>query len=165
MKRRDMKQDVDKELLEYFEQIRNIISENRGKTGALIRVLEQTQELISYLPPQVLEVISKDLKIPLSEVYGVVSFYNFFTMVPKGKYTIEVCMGTACHVRGNPRNLDALRKEFGIEIGETTEDGKFSLDIIRCFGCCGLSPIVRVGGDLYRRVNPTKLKKILTQYE
>jgi NADP-reducing hydrogenase subunit HndA len=165
VKRRDMKQDVDKEFLEYFEQIRNIINENREKTGALIRILEQTQALISYLPPQVLEVISKDLKIPLSEVYGVVSFYNFFTMVPKGKYTIEVCMGTACHVRGNPRNLDALRKEFGIEIGETTENGKYSLDIIRCFGCCGLSPIVRVGGDLYRRVNPTKLKKILTQYE
>ena len=148
-----------------FRQIQGIIGDTQGQVGALIRVLQQAQGLFGYLPEPIIKTISRDLKVPLSEVYGIISFYHFFSTVPKGKHVIQVCLGTACHVRGNPRNLDTLRKEFGIEPGETTKDGKFSLDVIRCFGCCGLSPIVSVDDDLYRRVSPTKLKKTLMQYE
>ena len=151
--------------LRVFREIQEMIANAKGRPGALIRVLHQVQGLIGYLPEPVIKTISRDLKIPLSEVYGVISFYHFFTMVPKGRHTVQVCLGTACYARGNPRNLDTLRKEFGIEPGETTKDGRYSLDVIRCFGCCGLSPIVRVGNDLYRRVSPTKLKKTLKEYE
>ncbi len=142
-----------------------MIEEAKGQAGPLIRVLHRAQSIFGYLPIPVIKTISRDLKIPLSQVYGVISFYNFFTMFPKGKYTIQLCMGTACYVRGNPRNIDKLRKDFGLESGETTLDGRFSLDIIRCFGCCALAPIVRVRDDIYRRVTPTKLVKILRNYE
>lgn len=148
-----------------FREIQEVLDKAKGQPGALIPVLYRAQSIFSYLPIPVIKTISRDLKIPLSQVYGVISFYNFFTLFPKGKYTIHVCMGTACYVRGNPRNLAALKKEFEIEPGETTLDGRFSLDIIRCFGCCALAPIVRVGDDLYRRVSPTKLKRILAEYE
>lgn len=148
-----------------FREIEGVIEEAKGQAGPLIRVLHRAQSIFGYLPIPVIKTISRDLKIPLSQVYGVISFYNFFTMFPKGKYTIQLCMGTACYVRGNPRNLDKLRKDFGLESGETTLDGRFSLDIIRCFGCCALAPIVRVGDDIYRRVTPTKLVKILRNYE
>ena len=148
-----------------FKDIQEVIDKAKEQPGALIPVLYRAQSIFGYLPIPVIKTISRDLKIPLSQVYGVISFYNFFTMFPKGRYTINVCMGTACYVRGNPRNLDTLKKSFGIESGETTPDGRFSLDIVRCFGCCALAPIVRVGDDIYRRVTPTKLKKILGKYE
>lgn len=148
-----------------FREIEGVIEEAKGQAGPLIRVLHRAQSIFGYLPIPVIKTISRDLKIPLSQVYGVISFYNFFTMFPKGKYTIQLCMGTACYVRGNPRNIDKLKKNFALEPGETTLDGRFSLDIIRCFGCCALAPIVRVGDDIYRRVTPTKLEKILRNYE
>lgn len=148
-----------------FREIQEVIDKAKEQPGALIPVLYRAQSIFGYLPIPVIKTISRDLKIPISQVYGVISFYNFFTMFPKGKYTIQVCMGTACYVRGNPRNLDTLKKNFGIEPGETTPDGRFSLDIIRCFGCCALAPIVRVGDDIYRRVTPTKLEKMLRKYE
>lgn len=148
-----------------FREIQGVLDKAKEQPGALIPVLYRAQSIFGYLPIPVIKTISRDLKIPLSQVYGVISFYNFFTLFPKGKHTIHVCMGTACYVRGNPRNLDTLRKNFEIEPGETTLDGRFSLDIIRCFGCCALAPIVRVGDDIYRRVTPTKLEKILRKYE
>jgi NADP-reducing hydrogenase subunit HndA len=148
-----------------FREIQEVIDKARGQAGALIPVLYRAQSIFGYLPIPVIKTISRDLKIPLSQVYGVISFYNFFTLFPKGKYTIHVCMGTACYVRGTPRNLAALRKDFKLESGETTLDGRFSLDIIRCFGCCALAPIVKVGDDIYQRVTPTKLGKILRKYE
>ena len=148
-----------------FAEIQKVIDDTGGQAGALIRVLQHTQGLIGYLPAVMLKTISRDLKIPISEVYGIVSFYHFFTMVPKGKYVIQVCMGTSCYVKGGQRILDTLKKEYELEPESITADGKFSLETVRCLGCCGLSPVMAIGGDVYRRVSPTKLKRILAQYE
>ena len=110
-----------------FGEIQGVIDDTGGQAGALIRVLQQAQGLIGYLPATVLKTISRDLKIPLSGVYGIVSFYHFFTMVPKGKYVIQICMGTSCYVKGGQKLLDTLKKEFDLEHGDITADGKFSL--------------------------------------
>jgi len=147
-----------------FGQIQTTIGETRGQTGALIPVLQQAQGLIGYLPLPVLRSIARDMRVSLSEVYGIASFYSFFTMVPRGKYVVSVCMGTSCYVRGGERVLNTLQKELGIDPGETTSDGLFSLEIVRCLGCCGLSPVVAIEDNLYRRVTPTKMKEILSIY-
>lgn len=147
-----------------FGQIQTTIGETRGQTGALIPVLQQAQGLIGYLPLTVLRSIARDMRVSLSEVYGIASFYSFFTMVPRGKYVVSVCMGTSCYVRGGERVLNTLQKELGIDPGETTSDGLFSLEIVRCLGCCGLSPVVAIEDNLYRRVTPTKMKEILSIY-
>jgi NADH:ubiquinone oxidoreductase subunit E len=165
MERRDKKHEIGEGIAEEdLQRIQKIISENRGKTGALIRILEQTQEVIGYLPSKVLEFISRELRVTLSEVYGIVSFYHFFTMVPKGRYIIQVCLGTSCYVKGGPRILDSLEKDFGLEPGGITPDGKFSLETVRCLGCCGLSPVMAVGGNVHRRVKPREIKEILSSY-
>lgn len=148
-----------------FNQIEEIIDNNRGKAGALIKVLQQTQAFIGYLPPVVLKTIARELKTPISEVNGIVTFYHFFTMVPKGKYVIEVCKGTSCYVKGGQRIIETLKTDFGLEPGGITDDGKFSLEIVRCIGCCGLSPTMRIGSDVLRRVKPTRLKDILSAYK
>lgn len=148
-----------------FGQIQGIIDDTGGQAGALIRVLQQAQGLIGYLPEPVLKTISRDLKVPLSEVYGIVSFYNFFTMVPKGRHVIQVCMGTSCYVKGGQRLLDTLKKEWGLESEGITPDGRFSLETVRCLGCCGLSPVMAIGDEVYRRVKPGEIKDILSSYE
>jgi len=148
-----------------FRQVQRIVSDTRGEPGALIRVLEETQGMLGYLPLPVLKTISRDLKVPLSEIYSVASFYHFFTLAPRGKYVIQVCMGSACYVRGGERNLNALRKELGIEPGETTQDLRFTLDTVRCVGACALAPTMVVETDVYRRVAPSQIKEILARYD
>ncbi len=150
---------------ELYSQIQDIIDDNRGKAGALIRILQQTQGLIGYLPTVILKTIARELKVPLSEVNGIVSFYHFFTMVPKGKYVIEVCKGTSCYVKGGQKIIETLKTDLGLEPGGITSDGKFSLEIVRCLGCCGLSPTLRIGSDVHRKVKPTRLKDILSAYK
>jgi len=147
-----------------FSQIQKIIDETGGRPGALIRVLQQAQGLMGYLPPPVLKSISRDLKVPLSEVYGIVSFYHFFTMVPKGKHVVQVCLGTSCYVKGGERLLAALKKDFGLEPEGITPDRKFSLEMVRCLGCCGLSPVMAIGEDVHRKVKPSQVKDILNSY-
>ena len=147
-----------------FRQIQKVIDDTGGQSGALIRVLQQAQGLIGYLPPPVLMTISRDLKVPLSEVYGIVSFYHFFTTVPRGKYTIQVCLGTCCYVRGGQKILDVLKKEFGLEPGGTTPDGMLSLETVRCLGACALAPVATVEGQVHRRVKPNKVKDLVSQY-
>ena len=147
-----------------FSQIQKVIEETGGRPGALIRVLQQAQGLMGYLPPPVLKSISRDLKVPLSEVYGIVSFYHFFTMVPKGKYVIQVCMGTSCYVKGGERILAAIKKDYGLEAEGMTPDGRFSLEMVRCLGCCGLSPVMAIGEDVHRKVKPSRVKDILNSY-
>ena len=144
-----------------FAEIQKVIDDTGGQAGALIRVLQRAQGLIGYLPVVVLKTISRDLKISISEVYGIVSFYHFFTMVPKGKYVIQVCMGTSCYVKGGQRILDTLKKEYSLEPDGITADGKFSLETVRCLGCCGLSPVMAIGGDIHRKVKPSEIKDIL----
>jgi NADH:ubiquinone oxidoreductase subunit E len=148
-----------------FRQVQRLVSDTRGEPGALIRVLEETQGMLGYLPLPVLKTISRDLKVPLSEICGVASFYHFFTLVPRGKYVIQVCMGTCCYVKGGERILDSLKKEFAIEPGETTADGRFSLETVRCLGCCGLAPVVAIEDQVYRQMTPSKMRDVLSSFE
>lgn len=144
--------------------IQKIVDDNRGKAGSLIRVLQQAQGIVGYLPKPVIATISYDLKIPFSEVYGVTSFYHFFSMKPKGKHVLQVCLGTSCYVKGGDRILDRLKKDWNLEPGGITPDGRFSLEIVRCLGACGLSPVMAVGTDIHGRVKPGKLNEILDSY-
>ncbi len=147
-----------------IERIQSICKEYNNTSGELINVLHKTQHEFGYLPAEVQEVIAHELKIPVAKVYGVVTFYTFFTMLPKGQYPISVCMGTACYVRGAEKVLDELKKELKIKVGETTPDGKYSLNCLRCVGACGLSPVVTVGEKTYGRVTPEGVKDILKEY-
>ncbi len=157
--------DTNTEKLRLFNELQKILDRNRSSAGATIRILQQAQELCGYLPLPVLELISKELKIPLSKLYSILTFYHFFTVVPKGKYVIQVCKGTACYVKGGQKILDSLRREYHLEPGGITTDGKFSLDMVRCLGCCGLSPVIAIGNDVYRKVKPSHLKDILNGYK
>ena len=131
----------------------------------MINVLHKTQHTFGYLPAEVQEVIAHELNLPVAKVYGVVTFYTFFTMIPKGKYPISVCMGTACYVRGAEKVVDEFKKILGVKVGETTADGKFSLSCLRCVGACGLAPVVLVGDKTYGRVSAEGIKDILKEYE
>lgn len=144
--------------------IKQIIEKNRGQVGAPIRILQQVQEFIGYLPLPALQLISKEIDMPLSKLYSIVTFYHFFSIVPKGKHIIQVCKGTACYVKGGQKILDSLKTDFNLEPGGITKDGKFSLDMVRCLGCCGLAPVIAVGTDVYRKVRPGQLKDILAEY-
>ena len=149
-----------------YAELEQFINELPEKKGALIAVLHKAQSLFGYLPKEVQVFVGEKLGVPVSEVYGVVSFYSFFTMVPKGKYPISVCLGTACYVRGADKVLEAFKKELGIEVGQTTPDGKFSLDALRCVGACGLAPVALVGDKVYGRIScAEEVKKILKEYE
>ncbi|HHW67263.1 complex I 24 kDa subunit family protein [Defluviitalea raffinosedens] len=148
-----------------FRELEQFIDELSDKNGALISALHRAQEIFGYLPKEVQQFVAKKLNIPVSKVYGIVSFYSFFTMIPKGKYPISVCMGTACYVRGADKVLDEFKRELNIEVGETTADGNFSLDALRCVGACGLAPVVLVGEKVYGRVTPDQVKSILKEYE
>ena len=117
------------------------------------------------LPEQVQRVIARCLGISASKVYGVVTFYSFFSMVPKGKYPVSVCLGTACYVRGSDKVLEEFKRVLGIEVGETTPDGKFSLDCLRCVGACGLAPVATIGEKVYGRLNPSEIRKIIDEFE
>jgi NADH:ubiquinone oxidoreductase subunit E len=144
--------------------IDDIIAQKQGERGSLIPVLQSTQNLLGYLPKPILVHISEKLEIPYSEVAGVVTFYSFFSTTPRGKHTIRVCMGTACYVRGGKEVLEALSKELKIGVGETTEDGLFSLEVGRCFGACGLAPVVMVDEDVHQRVKESQIKNLLEPY-
>jgi NADH-quinone oxidoreductase E subunit len=142
----------------------NIIGHYRTRPGSLIPVLEEVQESIGYLPKSILARVALGLRLPCSEVYGVVTFYSFFTMVPRGRHTIRCCLGTACYVRGGKKNLEKLRDVLKVEPGETTKDRRFSLETVRCLGACGLAPVITVNEDTYRQVDPANIAKILEAY-
>lgn len=147
------------------ENIKKICSSFNNDPGELINILHKVQGEYGYLPENVQREISANLKMPLSKVYGVVTFYSFFTMKPKGKYPISVCMGTACYVRGAEKVLDELKSQLNIKVGEVTSDGKFSLDTLRCVGACGLAPVLMIGEKVYGRVEEAKIKEILEEYK
>lgn len=146
---------------EEWEKIDEVIARYKGKHGALIPVLKETQDVCGYLPKKVQHRIAEGLRLPPSQVYGVVSFYAFFTTVPRGKYTIRVCMGTACYVRGSKQILDQLQRELNVEIGGITHDRKFSLEAVRCLGACGLAPVMVIGHETYGGVDPGKALEIV----
>lgn len=147
-----------------MEQVKAICAEHANDPGELINVLHKTQGALGYLPGEVQELIAAEMNVSAAEVYGVVTFYSFFTMVPKGRYPVSVCMGTACYVRGAEKVLDEFRRQLKIEIGETTEDGMFSLDSLRCVGACGLAPVVTIGSKVYGRLAPEGVADILAEY-
>jgi NADH:ubiquinone oxidoreductase subunit E len=149
------------ELLPRFEEV---LETYRTKPGALIPVLQIAQKMFGYLPEEVLKRISLALGKPYSEVAGVVGFYSFFSTVPRGKHLVRVCLGTACYVRGAKDVLQAVKKALDIDVGETTPDRQFSLDVGRCFGACGLSPVIMIDDEVHQRVRPSKLAGILAQY-
>ncbi|MFP4303031.1 MAG: NAD(P)H-dependent oxidoreductase subunit E [Alkalispirochaetaceae bacterium] len=147
------------------EELDSILTSYAGERGALIPILQDLQERIGHLPKPLLREIGERLKIPYSEVAGVVSFYSFFSTVPRGKHTIRTCLGTACYVRGGKELLGALEKQLGISVGDTTGDRQFSLEVGRCFGACGLAPVVVVDDDVHQRVKPAKVGELLAQYK
>ena len=142
-----------------------IIAKYADTRGALIPVLHEAQELYGYLPLEVQRVIAAKLDIPLAEVYGVVSFYTQFSINPKGKYRINVCMGTACYVKGANDILDKFRTRLSVDVGECTDDGKFSLDACRCIGACGLAPVVTINDEVFGKLAADDVDGILDKYE
>lgn len=148
-----------------YKELEQFIQELPEKRGALIAVLHKAQGIFGYLPKEVQQFVAKKLEVPVSQLYGVVSFYSFFTMKPKGKNPISVCLGTACYVRGSDKVLEAFKEELDIQIGETTEDGVFSLDALRCVGACGLAPVVLIGDKVYGKITSREqVKNILNEY-
>ena len=154
--------EVNEEIL--LSQLDEILAEYRFKDGGLIPVLQIAQGLFGYLPEDILRHIAKGMDKPYSEVAGVVGFYSFFSTQPRGENVIRVCLGTACYVRGGKQVLDALKKELAIDVGETAEDKVFSLEIVRCFGACGLAPAIMINEDVHQRVKPARIKQILAPY-
>ncbi len=148
---------------EKIDKIADICRSFSNKAGELINVLHAVQSEFGFLPAEVQEVIAKELDISVAEVYGVVTFYSFFTMKQKGNHIISVCTGTACHVRGSAAVLDAFKKELNIDIGETTKNGDFSLSTLRCVGACGLAPVVLVDEKVYGRVKDDDVVKIISE--
>jgi NADH:ubiquinone oxidoreductase subunit E len=149
---------------EQVAKLDKIIARHKGKPGGLIPVLEEAQVALEYLPVSVQKKIAKELNLPFSRVYGVVTFYSFFTMTPRGRHTVRVCLGTACYVRGGKALAEAIRKQFGIEEGETTPDRRFTFESVRCLGACGLGPVVVVDDDVHGRMKPSKLQDVFSQY-
>ena len=146
------------------EKIHSICDSFGNKEGELINVLHKCQGAFGYLPAEIQEVISEKMEISAAKVYGVVTFYSFFTMTPKGEFPISICTGTACYVRGAETVLAEFKRQLDIEVGETSSDGKYSLSCLRCVGACGLAPVVLVGDKTYGRVAPDDVKEILAEY-
>jgi NADH:ubiquinone oxidoreductase subunit E len=155
---------ADAEKAEAFSKIANVIDLYKNKEGSLIQVLHCAQEIYGHLSMEVQEFISDRMNIPISEVSGVVSFYSFFSTVPRGEHTIRVCMGTACYVRGGKKIVEYLQERLGVDLGGTTQDGKFTFEIARCIGACGLAPALMVDDTVYKQVNVNKLDRILQEY-
>ena len=161
---------VEKSLSEAFnpEQLNaadTVLVQNRGRPGALIPVLKEIQDVTGYIPLALQERIAAGLNLSLSEVYGVVTFYSFFRQEPIGRNLIKVCLGTACYVRGNKDLVENLSRDLDCKVGGTTEDRRFSIEGVRCLGCCGIAPVITVGEDVHREVRAKDMPAILEQYE
>lgn len=150
---------------ESYDTLRQVILDYEKKPSNLIQILHMAQAIFGYLPEPVQRFICEEMELSFSEVSGVVSFYSYFTTQPKGRHTIQVCLGTACYVRGGKKVLDAIKEALQIDVGETTGDRRFSLEVKRCIGACGLAPAVAIDNFVYKRVNPNKLQDMLSQYE
>lgn len=149
---------------ELFKQLDEVIAQWKGEGGGLLPVMQAAQEIIGCLDEEVQNYISKEMDVPVTEIYGIATFYALFTLEPKGKYAINMCLGTACYVRGAQKVLDELEKQLGIEAGRTTPDGMFTLGACRCIGCCGLAPAMMVNDDVYGKMDADQVKGILDKY-
>ena len=149
---------------EQEQKLLEVIAAHKDTQGALISVLQQAQDIYGYLPIEVQKIIAEKMGVPLEEVYGVVSFYAQFSLNPKGKYKISVCLGTACYVKGAKAVLERIKKELSVEDGKTTPDGRFTLLGTRCLGCCGLAPVMTIDGEVYGRLVADDIPDILAKY-
>lgn len=150
---------------EQEDKLRAVIAKYRDEKGALMPVLQQAQEIYGYLPFEVQQIVSEEMDVSLEKIYGVASFYAQFTLNPKGRHNIAVCLGTACYVKGSQDIFDAISEKLGIEAGGCTADGKFSLEACRCVGACGLAPVMMVGDEVYGRLVKEDIDGILKKYE
>jgi len=150
---------------EQVAKLDGIIARFKGKPGGLIPVLEEAQVTLDYLPISVQKRIADGLNLPLAQVYGVVTFYSFFTMKPRGRHTVRVCLGTACYVRGGKSIAESIVKEYKVEEGETTQDRRFTYETVRCLGACGLAPVIVVDENVHGRVKTQKMKSVLDDYQ
>lgn len=148
-----------------FAAIANVIDMYRDKEGSLIQILHLAQQIYGFLPLELQTYIADSLGIPLSEVSGVITFYSFFSTQPRGLHTIRVCLGTACYVRGGKKIVESLKEKLDVEVGGTTKDGKFTFEVARCIGACGLAPAMMIDDVVYKQVNVNKLNAILAKYE
>jgi len=149
---------------EKFDELKQFIEEHKTQRGALMPVMQKAQEIFGYLGEEIQACISENLGVPMTEIYGVATFYSQFALEPKGKHVISVCLGTACYVRGSQAVLDELSKELSIPVGKTTPDGLFTLQATRCLGCCGLAPVMMIGDDVYGRLTAADVKGIIAKY-
>ena len=149
---------------EKFEALQLVIDELRNEPGALMPIMQRAQDIFGYLPEEVQNYIAKELDIPVSDIYGVATFYAQFNLEPKGKYIISVCMGTACYVKGSQKVLDKLEEVLEVPAGRTTKDGLFTLNATRCLGACGLAPVIMVNDDVYGRLTPDQIPGIIAKY-
>lgn len=143
----------------------NVIAEHKGDKGALMPILQKAQEIYGYLPVEVQTIISNEMNVPLEKIYGIVTFYSQFSLYPKGKYKVSVCLGTACYVKGSGDIFNKLQEVLGISDGECTPDGKFSLESCRCIGACGLAPVMTVNDDVYGKLTADDIEGILSKYK
>ena len=150
---------------EQFALLRQVILDYDRKESNLIQILHMAQAIFGYLPDEVVHYIGQEMNLPMSQIRGVVSFYSYFSTRPKGRHTVQVCLGTACYVRGGKKVLDTLKDAMAIDVGQTTGDQRFSLEVKRCIGSCGLAPAVSIDSVVYKRVNPNKIQDILKKYE
>ncbi len=144
--------------------LKAVIEKHKGEKGAAIPVLHEAQNIYGYLPIEVQTMIAEGLNVPLAEIYGIVTFYAQFSLNPKGEYQIGVCLGTACYVKGSGDILEKVKQILGINVGECTPDGKFSLDATRCIGACGLAPVITINDDVYGRLTVDEIEGILAKY-
>ena len=149
---------------EQMKKLLDCIEKNKGDKGALMPVMHEAQNIYGYLPVEVQTVIAEKLNVPLAEVYGVATFYSQFSLNPKGKHQISVCLGTACYVKGSDKILDVLERELKIKCGECTPDGNFSIDSCRCVGACGLAPVMIIDGEVYGKLKDGDVKEILQRH-
>ena len=150
---------------EQAAELKEYIGSLKEERGALMPVMQKAQEIYGYLPRQVQEMIAEEMGVPLTDVYGVATFYAMFSLQKSGKRRVSLCMGTACYVRGVQAVLDELEKQLGVSAGQTTADGLFTLDATRCLGCCGLAPVMTVGEEVYGRLEAKDVKGILDKYK
>lgn len=150
---------------EQEKELKSFISEHKNDKGPLIMIMQEAQRIYGYLPMEVQEMISKGLNIPMEKVYEVATFYAQFNLVPRGKYHISVCLGTACYVKGSQKVLDAIEQKLNIKSGECTTDRKFSLDSCRCLGACGLAPVMKVNDEVFGKLTPDKVPQILSNFK
>jgi NADH-quinone oxidoreductase subunit E len=146
-------------------KVHEILTKYQADQHSLIAILQDIQEQYSYLPKDVLVEVSRELDVPLSRVLSLATFFRAFSLKPKGRHPVHVCLGTACHVRGAQRVLEKFERELGLKTGETSEDHEFSLDSVRCVGCCGLAPVVMVGEEVYGKITQTKVAGVIKKYK